>query len=219
MTIYNFTKAGIGKMGAFEKQIRPTAKFLSYMYSDPSLTIETTEALTEGELTTLTTIITDYTDPAIYLELASTITDAGVSTLTNSTTPEVVQTYIYTNTNSDGVGLFNAIKTVIEYSTDNVENFADFEGSASITFTIKCLTRNFVISTNTIDITDIKNGWKTIAENLGTGKQKEYRTFLVEGLRDVVANYDCLWQYIISVSDPRIFVKLHAKQCLYYNIY
>lgn len=206
-------------MGAFEKQIRPTAKYLSYMYSDPSLTIETTEALTEGELTTLTTIITDYTDPAIYLELASTITDAGVSTLTNSTTPEVVQTYIYTNTNSDGVGVFNAIKTVIEYSTDNVENFLLFTGSASITFTIKCLTRNFVISTNTIDITDIKNGWKTIAENLGTGKQKEYRTFLVEGLRDVVANYDCLWQYIISVSDPRIFVKLHAKQCLYYNIY
>lgn len=219
MTVYNFTKSGIQKVYAFEKNVvRTFAKFVDYSYSDPNLSINTSSDLTEEELASLTTMINEYTDPAIFLRLCSTITDAGISTKTNSSIPEVVQTYIYTNTNNDGICVFNGIKTVLEYSTNNVEEFLNFEGTVSVDFTIKCYTRNFVIHNSTLDITQICNDWKVLAQNGQTGVVKTYKTFMVEGLREIVANYDCLWQYIIGVSDPLVYVMLHAKQMLYYDV-
>lgn len=219
MTVYNFTKSGINKVYAFEKYVvRTFSKFVDYTYSDPNLVITMSSDLTEEELASLTTMINEYVDPAVFLRLCSTITDAGISTKTNSTTPEVVQTYIYTNTNTDGICVFNGIKTVLEYSTTNVEDFLNFEGTASVDFTIKCYTRNFVIYNTTIDITQICNDWKVLAQNGQTGVVKTYKTYMVEGLRDIVASYDCLWQYIIGVSNPSVYVVIHAKQMLYYDV-
>ncbi len=218
MPQYSFVKSGIGKMYAFEASIHNIPHYDGYTYSDPELTIFTTDELTNEQLLSVETIIQNYSDPAVFLVLNSTVPDTVRSITTNSTTPEVVQTFIFTNTNQYGSGTFNAIKTVLEYATDDVSLWANFEDQLTVTFKIHCYTRNVDISEFTINITDVANTWKQMALNNQTGPHSVYRTFQVEGLRSSVANFDCLWNYILSVSDPNLKATVHAKQMLYYDI-
>lgn len=218
MSQYSFNKPGIGKVYAFEAAIRNTPLYNGYSYTDPDLVIYTQESLTNEQLTSLETLIQNYVDPQVFLVLNSTIPDTIRSKTTNSTSPEVVQTFIFTNTNLQGNGTFNAIKTILEYSTDDVSQWVDFDGQLSVTFEIYCYTRSISISTHTIDITNVANSWKEMALNNETGNRKVYRTFQVEGLRNIVANHDCLWNYILSVSDSKLQATIHAKQMLYYDV-
>ena len=219
MSSYDFSKTGVNKIGALQREIENGVPYYSYFnYNGDTLTIVTTQALTTEELQTVQTLVDNYVDPEYFLTLTSSATDATRSYSTNSLTPEVVQSFIYTATDSLGNGTFNAIKTVIEYKTENVETWSTFTGPLTINFRIRCFTRDYLLSNNTITITDIGNTWKTAALNLETGKRSEYRTFMVEGLRNYVANYDCIWVYEVAVSDPRLYVTLHSKQMLYYNI-
>lgn len=218
MSQYSFVKSGIGKVYAFEAQIRNTPLYDGYSYTDPDLVIYTKESLTNEQLSSLETIVQTYTDPAVFLVLNSTIPDTIRSKTTNSTTPEIVQTFIFTNTNLQGNGTFNAIKTVLEYHTDDVSQWADFTGPLTVDFQIYCYTRGISISTFTIDITNIADSWKQMALNNETGDRTVYRTFLIEGLRNSVATFDCLWNYILTVSDSKLKTTIHAKQMLYYDI-
>lgn len=218
MPEYSFVRLDISKLYAFESVIRALPKYEAYTYTSPNLLVFTTEELTTEELAAWQTAINNYTDPAVFLVLNSTIPDTVRSITTNSTTPEVVQTFIFTNTNMYGSGTFNAIKTVLEYATNDVSEWADFSGNLSVTFKIYCYTRGVTISEFNINITDVANAWKQMALNDETGRRAVYRTFQVEGLRDSVANYDCLWNYIIGVSDSRLHATVHAKQMLYYDI-
>lgn len=218
MSQYTFNKPGVGKVYAFEATICNTPKYNGYIYTDPDLTIFTSEALSTEEFNSLQAIIQNYTDPAVFLVLNSTIPDTIRSNTTNSTSPEVVQTFIFTNTNQYGNGTFNAIKTVFEYATDDVSQWADFEGQLTVSFQIYCYTRGISISNFTINITDVANSWKQMAQNNETGYRTVYRTFVVEGLRNSVANYDCLWNYILGVFDSKLKTTIHAKQMLYYDI-
>ncbi len=213
-----FTKTGVGKLYAFDAFLRQLPKFHSFYFEEPNLVIFTTEPLSPEELNEIDSAIQNYTDPEVFLSLNSTIPDTVRSLTTNSTSPKVVQTFIYTNTNQQGSGVFNSIKTVLEYSTNDVSQWADFEGSLSVTFEIFCYTRQITISSHTIDITDVANSWKQKALSNETGFAAVYRTFQIEGLRHIVANFDCLWNYILSVSDARVFTTIHAKQMLYYDI-
>lgn len=218
MSQYSYNKSGIGKVYAFEATIRNVPKYNGYTYTDPDLIIFTTESLTNEELASLETTIQNYSDPAVFLVLNSTIPDTIRSKTTNSTTPDVVQTFIFTNSNQYGTGTFNAIKTVLEYSTDDVSQWTDFDGQLTVTFEIYCYTRAFTIGNYTINVTDVANSWKQMALTNETGSRTVYRTFLVEGLRNVVANHDCLWNYILNVSDSNLKATIHAKQMLYYDI-
>lgn len=218
MPQYSFNKSGISKIYAFEPAIRNTPHFDGYSYTDPDLVVYTSDDLSNEELSTLQTSIENYSDPAVFLVLNSTIPDTVRSATTNSTTPQTVQTFIYTNTNLNGNATFNAIKTVLEYSTDDVSQWADFTGPLTVNFEIFCYTRSITISNLNIDITSVGNNWKQMALNNNTGPHTVYKTFLIEGLRNSVAKYDCLWNYILSVSDSKLKTTIHAKQMLYYDI-
>jgi len=217
MSQYSFTKSDVQKPYALIDALQNTGLYAWLTYESPALVVGTTHELTNEELASLTSVIDNYTDPEIFLMLSSTIPDTLRSITTNSPTPEVVQGFIYSNTFND-IGTFNAIKSVLEYQTNDVQNFIDFSGSCFVTYEIKCYTRNLVICSYQLDITDVCESWKTMAENNETGPKLVYKTFMVEGLRNLVADYDCIWNYIISVSNPNVNVTIHAKQMLYYNI-
>lgn len=215
---YEFTKSGIQKIPAFDAYIRTTEHFESYIYEDPNLKVNTTQELTQEEQNTLGTSIGNYVDPEIFLILTSTIPDTTRSESTNSSTPSSLQTFIYSNKNPEGLGTFNAIKTVLEYSTSDVTQWSTFTGTLTATLSIYCYTRGITLSTNVIDLTYIANEWKEMALAEQTGSRSILRTFQIEGLRNVVASYDCLWNYIVSVSDSKLNARIHAKQMLYYDI-
>ncbi len=219
MPEYIFNKPSIQKFPAFENALRACPKYDYFIFEYPNVYVTTTDTLSESELQQLQTIVDDYVDPEVFLTLNSSIIDSVRSLTTNSATPEIVSTFIYSNTATTGTGAtFNAIKTVLEYATDNVQDLADFSGSCNVTLVIHCYTRDYQVASHSIDITDIVNSWKEEALNNATGPRLAYRTFLIEGLRNAVANYDCLWNYKLSVSDPRVKVTIHAKQMLYYDI-
>lgn len=223
MSSYNFTKSGVLKFSALDRDLRTTiSTYDGANYNDPSLTVYTTAPLSQQDLTTLTDLVNNYVDPEFFLTLSYTSTDTTFSEKTNSTTPDTVQSFFYSTTGANGNGTFNAIKSVIEYSTNNVAYWSNFSGSLTATFSIKCYTRDYVLTNDSIDITDIANTWKSmaLADPIGSiGQQdKVYRTFMVEGLRNYVANYDCVWVYVISVSNPNVYMCVQAKQMLYYDI-
>jgi hypothetical protein len=223
MSTYYFTKSGILKFYALDRDLRQSVpNYTGASYDEPSLSVVTSVALSESELTALGELITNYSDPAVFLELISTSTDATRSETTNSSTPSVVQSFIYSVTGADGNGVFNAIKSVIEYRTDDVSYWANFSGSLTATVSIKCYTRDYTFTTETLDITSVANSWKAMALDDPSGTvnkvDKVYKTCMLEGLRNFVANYDCIWVYVISVSNPNVYMTIHAKQMLYYNV-
>jgi hypothetical protein len=219
MAEYTFTKSGVYKTAALEQTLKTTGpKYDSFTYQDSTVTVYTTSELTEPEVETYSAILEVYEDPEFFLTLNTTMTDSGMSHSTNSLVPEPIETFIYTNTNQYGDAVFNAIKTILEYTTEDVQAFLNASGSYSVHFEIRCYTRDITLESFDIDITDIVMGWKTMAENAVTGKQTVYRTFLIEGLRHKVASYDCLWNYYVAVSDANIFVTAHGRQMLYYDI-
>ncbi len=186
---------------------------------DPQYTgLYTTQAYTAEEEAAMRAAVAAYVDPAEFLMLNTTIPDTLRSKTTSSTTPEVVQTFIYCNNNFFGNATFNSIKTIFEYTTSDVSLWSTFTGSLTVTYDVYCYTRGITLSTNTIDLTDLANTWKTAALNLETGPRTVFRSFMIEGMRHVVADYDCLWNYIVGVSDPKLSVTIHAKQMLYYDI-
>jgi hypothetical protein len=222
MSEYNFEKTGIEKFIAIDNQIRTLLTSTVYdgsNYNGTTLTVLTSRELTGQELTDLTELITNYTDPAVYLELLSTMTDASRSYQVNALSPSTVQSFIYTNTDSSGNGVFNAIKTILEFSTDDVALWSLFSGSLIVTYKLLCYTRNLTLFEETLDITDIANTWKSNALSLETGPKTVFRTHMVEGLRTVVADYDCVWNFMLTVSDAKLKTAIHCKQMLYYNIY
>lgn len=218
MPDYSFTKSGVQKLYAFDAFVRQLPHYESYTFTDPNLVYTSTESLDEATLSSIQSSIENYTDPEVFLQLISTLPDTIRSSTTNSDTPEVVQTFIYTVGSINSNGTFNAIKTVLEYQTNDITQFLDFNDTCFVTFEIFCYTRGITISSYNIDITDIVNTWKTNAQNNQTGHCRIFKTFMVEGLRNSVANYDCLWNYKLAVSNPNINVTIHAKQMLYYDI-
>lgn len=218
MVEYIFSKPGVAKVYALEASLKTTPSYSYFSYTDPELLIGTTQPLTDTQYTQLETLINNYTDPAVFLVLNSTVPDTIRSSPTNSQSPEIVQSFIFTNTNMYGSGTFNSIKTVLEYSTQDVTQWANFSGNLTVQFQLHDYTRDKSICMNTINVTDIANSWKQMATSGATGPRKVFRSFQVDGLRNNSPNYDCLWNYILSVSDPKLTVTIQSKQMLYYDI-
>lgn len=219
MPVYTFSKPGIEKPDAFHQLMVAVPYYDGWSYDSGILNVITLQELSPAQYTALQTTVENYTDPAVYLILDSTVPDTVRSATTNATSPTIVQTFIYSNTNIQGMGVFNAIKSVLEYATQDVSEWVDFTGTLTVGFEIYCYTRKIVIHSTTLDITSVANEWKQAALDGHTGPAFVYRTYQVEGLRGVVANHDCLWNYILHVSDPKLYVTVHAKQMLYYQVY
>lgn len=219
MSEYNFVKPNVLKAYALDSVLKSTPFYTGLTYNQPeSLIVYTSQELSSEQYQTLSGLIESFTDPEVFLSLVASVPDTLRSSTTSSSTPEVVQTFIYSNTFNGVTGTFNAIKTVLEYKTNNVQNFVNFSGQCFVTFEIYCYTRNFLIASHQLDITDVCESWKQSALEGSSDPAVIYKTFMVEGLRNVVANYDCLWNYKLSVSDPNVQATIHAKQMLYYDL-
>jgi hypothetical protein len=221
MSQYNFIKSTVSKPYALDAQIRqhfPT--FDGHAYNDPSLTLFFTSELTQESLDSLSQLVNDYTDPEVFLQLNTTMTDSTLSKSTTSSTPEPIQTFIFTNTNMFGSGVFNALKTVIEYSCNDVQDFAsvDPQQTFSATFQILCYTRNLLLQSHNVDITDIVQSWRSQALANETGPRSTFRSFMLEGMRNQVANYDCIWQFCAASPHPNVVITKHAMQTLFYDL-
>lgn len=218
MSSYSFIKAGIVKTFAFEAYLEQNfPQYQDFSYTDPDLVINTTVVLDGPQLADLQTLVDDYTDPDVFLLLDTTTTDACCSMYTSSPIPENVLSFIFSPVNPVGSSTFNALKTVMEYSTEDISAFANGNTSCTVIFEIFDYTRDIQISSNTLDITDILEAWQTLAQTQ-SGPQYKLRSFMIEGLRNVIANYDCIWQFKISVSNPNVRVRTNSMQRLYYEI-
>lgn len=217
MASYNFTKVGIEKPLAFHRYLQTNFAYYSdFTYTDPDLSITATIVLDGPQYAALQTLVDNYVDPAVFLILDTTTTDACRSAHTSSSTLENVLSFIFSPTNPLGDSTFNALKTVLEYSTDDIALFATGSTAATVAFSIFDYSRNVEISSAVLDISDVLAGWQ--AQAPGTGPAYELRSFMVEGLRNVIANYDCIWQFKISVTNPNVKVRTNSMQRLYYHL-
>lgn len=218
MASYNFTKTEIQKPPAFDAYLRENFPlYEDFSYTDPNLTIDTTQTLTETELTILTTLVNDYVDPTEFLVLNTTIVNSSWSKAATLPTLTSVHTFIFTPKSPDGTAVFDGMKTIFEYTTSDITAFSGVTGAVA-TFQIYDYTRSTPISTNNLDISDIVTDWNTQATGGATGSNTVYRSFIAQGLRHQIANYDCIWQFRISVSVPNISVRTHSIQKLYYDV-
>lgn len=218
MAQYAYTKPGIAKPQAFEAYLKQNFAFYKdFTYTDPDLIIDTTVVLNVTEQQNLQTLVNNYTDPAVFLVLDTTTTDACMSKTTSSATPENVLSFIFSPNNPVGSSTFDSLKTVLEYSTTDISLFATGSTDCTVTFQIFDYTRNAQITLNTFDISDVLLSWKTLS---GTTSGPAYvlRSFMVQGLRNLISNYDCIWQFRISVSNPNVSVRSNSMQRLYYNL-
>ena len=220
-TRYNFTKTGIAKPIAADDYFKKNfALYVDMSYADPDLSIDTLEPLDETTLAELQTLVDNYVDPDVFLVLKSTITDPANSKATSSTSPMVVQTFIFASRDTDGQGVLNSMKTVIEYSTPDVSTFAGEELlECTTTFQIYCYTRSVLLTSVDVNVDDILASWQTMANNSETGPRSVFRSIQIEGLRTLVTDYDCIWQYKLAVSNTDVTARAHGIQWLYYDLY
>lgn len=219
VTEYTFNKTEITKMYAFDSYIRNhlQAKLAYYRYTDPELLIATNEALDTNDFQALETFVNEYADPSVFLMLNTTNTDITSSKTTNSATPVIVKTFIYASNTQNGNGVFNSLKTVVEYHTDDVSQFLG-ETSGTCTFQLYCHTRQFLMEEVQVDISEIVTAFATKASNNESGPCSMYKTLMIEGLRNQVANYDCIWHIKMGVSNENMNTTLHSIQSLYYDV-
>lgn len=218
---YTFEKSGVLKPYALDSQAR--AQFTSFQglnYGDPTLVLQFDSPLSPETLASVTQFVNNYTDPEVFLQLNSTITDSTMSKPTSSLTPQIIQTFIWPVTSSEGSGVFNAFKSVLEYSCPDISVFANIDPQATFfaTYQIYCHTRNILLEDHNIDITSIVQNWRALAQNGESGPRSEFRTFMIEGMRTKVANFDCVWHIRAAVSDSNISLIKHGVQMLYYDL-
>ncbi len=193
--------------------------YADYQYNDGVVDVMTSRQLNQSELDDLTAYMNAYVDPEVYLDLQNTTTDTFKTTRINSSSLQNVQLFFYPHsTITNGDLSFNAIKTLFLLECDDITSMLAFSGQASITYRIYCETRGVEIFSDTIDITELCNTWKQQAMSGTVGAVSSYKTHLCEGLRHVVANYDCVWLYQLSISIPNVYVSILSKQMLYYQL-
>jgi hypothetical protein len=217
---YNYTKSGVQIPDAFQVYLTQNYPLFEGMtYTDPDLEVYTSGVLDGAQEITAQSVVDAYVDPAEYLTLNYTATDHTWSKATTESTPTVVETFIFSpNTpNADG-GVFDAVKTVMSYTTDDVTLFETGPTACTITFQIYDATRNLVLTEHFIDISDILEDWQADAIAQGTGSRIAHRTFMAQALRHVMVNYDTIWQLRYATSDSRVKVRSHGFQSLYYNV-
>lgn len=184
-----------------------------------SATVSFITELNEEQIQRLNNFIANYVDPDVYLTLTQSLSDSARTRSTNSLTLEPVSTFILSSKSADQNNTFNSLKTIIELDCSSTEPFSSLQDTTSfVTIQIYDITRNLVIGTFNVDISNYILKWKNLALNNVFDKQVEYKTFQVEGLRLLTADHDCIWQFRIAVSNTNINVTLNSLQYLYYNV-
>jgi hypothetical protein len=224
MTTYTFTK-NISLLTAFQKYMKANDAplFNGCELTGDQLTLQTTGALSQEQLTTITTLVTNYVEPPYDLNFSHTESIALHSHYTND--PDlvvingrsVVQTLIFTNRNSEGTGdVLDSMKTVLEFNSPNLQSFLNVT-SGSVQFEIFDITRNYQVELETIDISPIVSQWNTLAQTGATNGNTVYKSFMCNGLMDKTTDYDCIYQFRLTTSNPDFNLRMNGLQWLFYT--
>jgi hypothetical protein len=189
--------------------------YVSFDYSEPNLTISCSTTLTTDQLNTLNTLITNYTDPSVFISFDHATVDNTLSDFSNSLTPLMVKSSIFTSTNTSNQSIpVDSIKCLLEIKTDALSNISGTSGS--ITLEIYDFTRKVDIVSQTLDISDVISSWKTNGPTANI-PDPDFKTIQISDLRNQTTNYDCIWNYNLSVSDINISARIHSLQQIYYS--
>jgi hypothetical protein len=146
------------------------------------------------------------------------MTDPYRSIATSSATPIPVLTFIM-SCNDPNHAMLNAFKTVMEYSTKDVALFQSASTDCTLSFELYNHSTDVLLTSATVDVSDIVQSWKTMAQNGETGPASVYRSFMIEGLRHYLdQTSDCIWQFKIGISNADVCVVSHSVQSLYYQV-
>lgn len=212
---YTYNKE-ITKLPAFDDYLRK--QYDPVVYNGAATSGNTTivimnRELTEAEQELLTTRVNAYTDPAVFLIYNRTESSPIFSHFANSSTPTPIQTLIFTNRNEDRYVL-DGCKTILEYYTDDVTLFQNADDNNTINFQMYDVTRNWLLVDETIDLAFVVNKWKS----LSNGSDTVYKSIYINGLHEKAPNYDCIWQFRISVSNPNMQVRMNGLQYIFYDV-
>lgn len=182
------------------------------------VTIYTVIILDDTAKAFLDNYMTSYVEPVHYfVGPALPLTYPIRSETTNSITPTVVYTWIYPgkvqNLNSSkgqDNAVVNQIKVLIEYDIDDMSTAASIQ-SPTVTIEIFDTTRNTTVVSETIDASSFLSLWSG-----QVGKGTVIKSHLFTNMWDKSANYDCIWQFKVLVSDPKLFVTLNTIQYITY---
>lgn len=217
-TNYSFTKT-ILKQIAFDSYISTNFPIPVQISTDATtVTITTTSPLSDADLATLTTLITNYTDPAQFLQLDHTESQYGCSFKVNSTTLTDAQSVIFPGTNNVSNGsTFDSMKFVLNTWVD-LAGVSGIGSTGVVNIEIYDHCRDTTIATTTVDIGTVLSGWDTAAQAGTTGIVHNYQSVQFTGLRTQMPDYDCIWLFRLSVPDIRVFTRADSLQRLYYTI-
>ncbi len=227
MIRYEFPNKSVLKPGAmldelnklFPEYSQENIENIGLLTNQNGITIIFSSELNTELLNRLNNFVENYTDPEVYLTLVESLSDSARTRTTNSLTLEPVSTFILSSKSANQNNVFNSLKTIIELDCESTAPFASLENTTgNITIRIYDITRNIIIDTFNIDISNYILKWKNLALNNIFDKQVEYRTFQVEGLRNKTAEHDCIWQFQLAVSNSNINLTLNSLQYLYYNV-
>ena len=227
MASYTFSGVVVNKPSALDKQIRQTVAWVAdYIGLEVSTNVKVnvSRALTTPELDQLTTLVNSYVDPAEFLTLNRTEIYPMDSKYADATNPitaggkYVLQTIIFANRNEPSVVL-DSIKTIVEYQCPNLLAFSLNSASKSITLEIYDVSRDVVIATQTIALSEIDTAWDQQALSNPTGASTKWRSAQFYNLYKNTTNYDCIWQFRGTSSHPALFsFKINSLQYLFYDV-
>lgn len=213
-------------LSAISAQLKNTfSDLFDVIYSDSNYVhhVVFKDTPTQEQETQLDTIIDGYVDPPYFLTLAGTEENFFNSSLcVNSTTPFLIQTFIVTPTRkmySEQLGNISTVladmkvvSTIEIEDTNALQTWDSSNNPVEMTITIFDVTRNIDIKTCVFDVSDVVLDMKM------NGGVDRWKTYQIYGLKDLIADYDCIWQFKIHINNPMVGVGLNSLQRLYYYV-
>jgi hypothetical protein len=194
-------------------------KYLALNENQNDTNITVSEALTDTELTSLTTLVNNYVDPSVYYQLSNVDNFPMMTNYTSSTILSPVGSLIYSNTNSSNM-VMNQVKIVIAMQCENTSIFTN-ASTGNVTFEILDKTRNVTIVPETIiDVSSILDAWSLDTTNNTTGYPNGYFTKVIQlyDFSNAFPDYDIILQFNVSSCQTDVSVAIECIQFLWYQV-
>lgn len=177
--------------------------------------------LTPSELQEFTEWFNSWNQPSRYLSFFKSETYSLSTERIKSNDLQVVNSFImagFSPADNEEISLAS-LKTIIGTHTNNVENFANYSGTDTVTIQLYSLTLDTLIIENVINLAEVTSAWKTKALANETGKVDTWKTHQVFGIDNYLPSYDCIWQWRVSCTHPDIEISLNGQQRLFYRVF
>lgn len=173
--------------------------------------------LTDDQRASYQTLFNNYQEPPYYLWLNRTENQCLYTETINSPEPTIVQTFIVSPQASSNLTLGD-MKTVIEIMMPDVSQLQyDSTNPVTVTVTLYDITRNVEINQTICDVSTIVQGWHSEQQSGASGRVSGWQSLQIYGLTDSLPDFDCIWQFKLSINDASINASLTSLQNLIYN--